>query len=152
MKHFLTQKRLDEFKEELKKLKTERRLEVSEKLKNAKDLGDLSENSEYLEAREEQGRVEGRIIEIEEIIRSASIIKEGGGGGGVIDVGSTVEVVRDGKQLKFIIVGSSEAKPEDGYISNESPLGQELIGKSAGESVIIETPGGKVEYKIKKVK
>lgn len=151
MSYFLTKKRFAEFEEELRELKTKRRLEVSERLKEAKDLGDLSENSEYLEARSEQERVERRIAELEEILRNATIIKEGGSGKGVVDIGSTVEVDRGGKTLKFIIVGSSEAKPEDGYISNQSPLGKELLGKRVGEKVIIDAPSGKVEYKIKKI-
>jgi len=151
MEQFLTKKRFEEFKEELRKLKTEKRVEVSEKLRNAKELGDLSENSEYLEAREEQGKLERRIMDIEEILKNASIIKEGGSGKGIVDVGSTVKVARDGKQLKLIIVGSSEAKPEEGYISNQSPLGQELIGKKVGDTVIIKAPSGRIEYKIKSI-
>ncbi len=151
MEQFLTKKRFEEFKEELRKLKTEKRVEVSEKLRNAKELGDLSENSEYLEAREEQGKLERRIMAIEEILKNASIIKEGGSGKGIVDVGSTVKVARDGKQLKLIIVGSSEAKPEEGYISNQSPLGQELIGKKVGDTVIIKAPSGRIEYKIKSI-
>ena len=151
MDEFLTAKRFEELKQELEHLKTTKRLEVAENLRNAKALGDLSENSEYMEAREEQGRVEGRIMELEETLKNATIIKAGGSKG-VVGIGSSVEVLRNGKPTKFVIVGTKEAKPEEGFISNQSPLGRELIGKKAGDKVAIDTPGGRVEYKIKKIK
>lgn len=150
MEEFLTTKRFNELTEELEEFRTKKRLEVAENLKSAKELGDLSENSEYLEAREEQGRVEGRILELEETLKNAKIIKKGSSKG-IVGVGSTVEVLRDGKSIKFIVVGTNEAKPEEGFISNESPLGKELIGHKVGESVVIKSPGGKVEYKIRKI-
>ena len=148
--YFLTQKRLSELKQELDEMKTKKRLEVAEQLRQAKELGDLSENSEYLEAREEQTRLERQIVEIEDILRNVTIIKEGTSREKV-EIGSTVEVVRDKKQLSFIIVGSEEAKPEEGYISNESPLGKELLGKRVGDLVETNTPSGKIQYKIKKI-
>lgn len=151
MDEFLTAKRFEELKEELGVLKTTKRLEVAENLRNAKQMGDLSENSEYLEAREEQGRVERRILELEETLKNATIIKEGKSRG-VVDVGSTVEVLRDGKPMKFAIVGTKEARPEEGFISNQSPLGRELIGRKVGETVSIDAPSGVVEYKIKKIR
>lgn len=150
MDEFLTAKGFDELTEELEELKTTKRLEVAENLRNAKALGDLSENSEYLEAREEQGRVERRILELEEMLKNATIIKAGKSKG-VVDVGSTVEVLTGGKKVKFSIVGTNEAKPEEGFISNQSPLGRELIGKKTGEAVVIEAPSGKVQYKIQKI-
>lgn len=150
MDYYLTQERLDELKVELNSLKTEKRLEIANKLRRAKEFGDLSENAEYLTAREEQANVEGRIGDLEEIIRSAVIIKENLHQD-IIDVGSTVEVRRNGQPLKFRIVGSEEAKPEEGLISNESPLGKELLDHKVGDSVIVETPNGKVEYKIFKI-
>ena len=150
MDEFLTAKRFEELKVELEELKTAKRLEVAENLRNAKELGDLSENSEYLEAREEQGRVEKRIVELEETLKNATIIKEGSKKG-VVGVGSTVEVLRSGKSMKFVIVGTNETKPEKGYISHQSPLGKELIGKKAGESVKVKAPSGNAEYKIRKV-
>ena len=150
MDEFLTAKGFDELTEELEELKTTKRLEVAENLRNAKALGDLSENSEYLEAREEQGRVERRILELEEMLKNATIIKAGKSKG-VIDVGSTVEVLTGGKKVKFSIVGTNEARPEEGFISNQSPLGRELIGKKTGEAVVIEAPSGKVQYKIQKI-
>jgi len=150
MSEFLTAKRFEELKEELEKLKTEKRLEVAENLRNAKELGDLSENSEYLEAREEQGRVEKRILELEETLKNATIIKEGSSKG-VVGVGSTVEVMRGSKPAKFVIVGTNEARPEKGFISNQSPLGRELIDKKVGDSVTVEAPSGAVAYKIRKI-
>lgn len=150
MGEFLTAKRFDELTVELEELKTTKRSEVAKNLRDAKELGDLSENSEYLEAREEQGRVEGKILELEEILKDASIIKEGSSKG-VVGIGSTVEVLRHGKQAKFIIVGTNEAKPEEGFISNQSPLGRGLIGLKVGEKIVISAPNGKVEYKIRKI-
>ncbi len=150
MNYFLTQKRLDELKAELTELKINKRLEVAEHLRQAKELGDLSENSEYLEAREEQTRLEHQIVEIEDILRHATVIK-GGTSKDHIEVGSTVEVFRDKRHLKFIIVGSEEAKPEEGYISNESPLGQALLGKKVGDIAEVTTPSGKIRYKIQKI-
>ena len=151
MTYFLTQKRFEELERELGELKTDKRLEVAEQLRQAKELGDLSENSEYLEAREKQTRLELQIAEIEETLRHASIIK-GGQSKEKVEVGSTVEVLRDKKHLKFVIVGSEEAKPEDGFISNESPLGQKLLGSQVGDSVEVRTPiGGRIQYKIQKI-
>ena len=146
MEEFLTAKRFEELKNELEELKTAKRLEVAENLRDAKELG----NSEYLEAREEQGRVEKRITELEETIKNASIIKEGSSKG-VVGVGSTVEVLRGGKSMKFVIVGTNEAKPENGFISYQSPLGKELIGKKAGDSVKINAPSGSAEYVVRQV-
>lgn len=151
MTYFLTQKKFEELERELGELKTNKRLEVAEQLRQAKELGDLSENSEYLEAREKQTRLELEIAEIEETLRNASIIK-GGQSKEKVEVGSTVEVLRDKKHLKFVIVGSEEAKPEDGFISNESPLGQKLLGREVGDSVEIRTPiGSLIQYKIQKI-
>ncbi len=131
-------------------MKTVKRLEVAEHLRQAKELGDLSENSEYLEAREEQTRLELYIAEVEDILRHATVIK-GGVSKENVEVGSTVEVLRDKKHLKFIIVGSEEAKPEEGYISNESPLGRELLGRRVGDAIKITTPSGKIQYKIQRI-
>lgn len=150
MDYYLTQERLDELKAELNNLKTESRVEVANKLKRAKEFGDLSENAEYLSAREEQDGIERRIDDLEEITRNAVIIKKNSNRD-TVDVGSTVEVRRDGDPLKFSIVGSEEAKPEEGLISNESPLGKELLGHKVGDSIVVEAPSGKVEYKIFKI-
>ncbi|MDO8430160.1 MAG: transcription elongation factor GreA [bacterium] len=146
-KQYLTKERLEELKVELADLKTRRRIEIGERLKRAKELGDLSENSEYFEAREEQAQVETRIGELEDMIKSAEIITKNYSVTSV-SIGSTVEVEKAGKKMKFTIVGSNEAKPESGFISNESPLGSVFLGKKPGEKVLVTTPSGKAEYSI----
>ena len=149
-KYYLTAERLAELQEELRLLKSDKRLEVADRLKRAKEYGDLSENSEYAEAREEQGRVEARIFELEEALRKAVIIKRTTGSDKVI-VGCKVTVKRDGKSFDYMIVGSSESKPEEGKISNDSPIGRALLGHQVGESVSVETPAGKATYQITKI-
>ena len=148
-KQYLTQEKLEEFKGELKYLQTAKRLEVAERLKRAKELGDLSENAEYMEARDEQAQVEGRILELDEIIKNAVIIEKAPSTG-VVRVGSTVVVEKVGQpgERKFVIVGSNEANPSSGLISNESPLGRSFLGKKVGDAAMVTTPSGKVEYKI----
>lgn len=146
-KHYLTSGRLEDLKKELNELKTTRRIEVADRLKRAKELGDLSENSEYVEAREEQSLVEARIFELEDMLKNAVVITKDGSGKNV-QVGSTVVVERDGQSLTFLIVGSNESKPEAGFISNESPLGRSFLNRKAGEKVTIVTPKGEVVYKI----
>ncbi len=150
MNYFLTEERLSELKTELESLKTDKRIEISEKLKKAKELGDLSENAEYSEARDDQARVEQRIAELEEILRNVAIIKKESDNDEV-DIGSKVELNKNGKVLEFSIVGSNEAKPEMNLISNESPLGKKLIGRKVGESIVIDAPNGKIEYKVLKI-
>jgi len=150
MNYFLTKERLNELKAELEDLKTDKRIEISEKLKKAKELGDLSENAEYSEARDDQARVEQRIAELEEILRNVAIIKKEGDNDAV-DIGSKVELNKNGKVFEFSIVGSNEAKPEMNLISNESPLGKKLIGRKVGESIVIDAPNGKIEYKVLKI-
>ncbi|HEY4498151.1 MAG TPA: transcription elongation factor GreA [Candidatus Paceibacterota bacterium] len=150
MNYFLTPKRFEELKQELDLLKKTKRLEIADKLRRVKELGDLSENSEYLETKEEQSRLERRIADLEEIVKNVKII-ESKKASDKVTIGSTVEVLRNGKSLRFVIVGTNEAKPEGGFISNESPLGKELIDKKVGDTVIVETPGGKAEYKIAKL-
>lgn len=146
-KQYLTKERLEELKKELENLKTRRRIEVGERLKKAKELGDLSENSEYFEAREEQAQVETRIGELEDMIKSAEIIEKTASTN-VVSIGSTVEIVKDGQNQKFTIVGSNEAKPEAGFISNESPLGSAFLGKKVDDKIVVSTPKGKAEYTI----
>ncbi|MDD5098931.1 MAG: transcription elongation factor GreA [Candidatus Colwellbacteria bacterium] len=147
--YYVSSKRLEELKEELKELKTVKRVEMSERLKRAKEYGDLSENAEYEEAREQQESLESRIAELDETVKNAIIIKKSGSE--FVDLGCEVDVELDSKAKKFVIVGSSEAKPEEGKISNESPIGKMLIGKKVGDSVKIKTPAGEVTYKITKI-
>ncbi len=148
-KQYLTKERLEELKEELADLKTRRRIEVGDRLKKAKELGDLSENSEYFEAREEQAQVETRIGELEDMVKSAEIIAKDHSLN-LVSIGATIEVEKgqDGQRRKFTIVGSNETKPEAGFISNESPLGTAFLGKKVGDKVAVTAPGGKSEYTI----
>ncbi len=146
-KQYLTKERLEQLKAELHDLKTKKRLDVAERLKRAKELGDLSENSEYFEAREEQGHVEGQIFELEEMLRNAEVFEKRHGNG-TVRIGTTVVVEKGGQRMNFVIVGSNEAKPEASLISNESPLGKAFLEKKPGDIVIVTTPKGKVEYKI----
>ncbi len=146
-KQYLTKEKLEELKNELNDLKTKRRLEVAERLQRAKELGDLSENVEYFEAREEQAQVEGRILQLEEMIKNAHVIEKAPSGN-VVKIGSTVIVKRGDEKMRFVIVGSNEAKPEEGLISNESPLGSAFLDKKTGDVVEVKTPKGKAEYKI----
>lgn len=137
-----------ELETELVTLKS-RRGNVAEKIANARDFGDLSENAEYDAAREEQGLLETRIAEIEEIINNADIIK--GGRKNVIDLGSKVELTTNGTTVTYTIVGSVEANPLEGRISNESPIGTALFGKKVGDDATITTPKGSVTYKIAEI-
>lgn len=149
---YLTKEKFEELEAELERLKTEGRREVTESLKIAKELGDLSENSQYIEARDEQQRVERRISEIEQMLKEAEIIdQKSSKKRTVVEVGATVEASLNGEQVKFFIVGSSEANPVGGYISNESPLGRVLIGRKVGDEVEVKTPSGKFVYKIKAI-
>lgn len=141
---------MEELKQELEDLKKNKRVEVSERLKHAKEYGDLSENAEYAEAREEQSVVESRIFELEEILKKVVVIKKSASGDRV-EVGSTVTAKRDDQVLKYTIVGSYEAKPEDGKISDESPIGKAFLHRKVGDSVVVTTPTGQVTYQITKI-
>lgn len=147
---FITTQGLERLTKELKYLKTIRRKEVAQRVESAKEYGDLSENAEYVEAKNEQAFVEGRIADIDEIIKHAVVIEEQRSGTSV-QVGSTIIVENDGKETQYFIVGSNEADPTSGKISNESPLGQAFLGKQAGETVEIKTPRGKLKYRISSI-
>ncbi|MDD5547441.1 MAG: transcription elongation factor GreA [Candidatus Pacebacteria bacterium] len=150
-KQYFSKEKLEQLKNELDELKTVKRVEIAEKLLRAKELGDLSENSEYFEAREEQARMEGRIFELEEMLRNVEVIKKKATSTSV-QIGSTIEVEKGGKKIEFTIVGSTEANPDKGMISNESPLGKAFLNKKAGEKALVTTPGGQVEYSIITIK
>ncbi len=151
MDYYVTPERLEELKVELQELKTKKRIEVAKRLKRAKELGDLSENSEYIEAREEQALVERRIYEVEGMVKNASLIVKPAKNTATVQIGSTIEVEREGKTQKFTIVGSSETRPEAGLISNESPLGRSFLGREAGEHVTVKVPKGETVYTIVKI-
>ncbi len=150
MKHYLTKERFEKLKTDLRLLKTESRTEIAERLKRAKEYGDLSENAEYSEAKEAQAHLENQILKLEETVRNAVIIKKTGEKD-IVSVGSTIEVKKKGKIFKYTIVGSSEAQPEINLISNESPIGRAFLEKKAGDIVKIQTPGGLVDYEIIKI-
>lgn len=145
--YYLSEEGLAELKKELEDLSLVKRREIAERIKEAKSLGDLSENAEYQEAKEAQAANEGRIAELEDLLRRAVLIKKRDGLERVW-IGATVEVKSGLKRQSFTIVGSEESDPERGLISNESPLGQAFLGKKIDEEVDVATPKGKVRYKI----
>jgi transcription elongation factor GreA len=147
-RQYLTKEKLQEFKKELEYLRTDKRKEVAENLDYAKKLGDLSENAEYHEARQEQAEIEDRINHLETLLKTAVIIDDQHGD--TVSVGSTVKVQKDGESTVRIykIVGSEEADMANGKVSNLSPLGSSLLGKKKGESFSFSTPKGKVTYKL----
>jgi transcription elongation factor GreA len=133
---------------ELKDLKGPKRKEILDILEYAKSLGDLSENAEYHQAREDQGKLEERIVKIEQILQSSQTVQSGGGE--VVEIGSKVIVQKEGSSetKNYTIVGSEEADMKSGKISNRSPFGGALLGKKKGEDVLFKTPNGMVNYKI----
>lgn len=148
---YLSQEKLEELKQELKKRETEIRREISEKIGNAKDLGDLSENFEYQDAKDIQAENERRIVELQDMIHQAVIVEKRSGEE-AIALGTTFTAeLSNGTKKKFEIVGPTETDPMSGKISNESPLGQEFLGKKLGESVKISTASGEIEYKITEI-
>lgn len=147
---------LQQLQEELDYLRNVKRKEVAERLKEARSYGDLSENSEYDDARNEQAFVEGRIAMLENTLRNAVIMDapEDEAEAGKIRLGSTV-VLKDleyGDLLEYTIVGTVEADPAKNKISNESPVGKAIMGKTKGEVVVVEAPAGRIEYEIVDVK
>lgn len=152
-KVLVTKEGLKKLQEELKYLQEVRRKQVAERLAEAISYGDLSENSEYDEAKNEQAFVEARIVELEDQIKNAEIIHETADTKGVVQIGSTVTLKRSGDdEHEYTIVGSTEADPMMHKISNESPVGEAIIGKKKGEKVKVEAPGGTFTYEIVKVK
>ena len=150
MSEYLSPQGLEKLKRELEELKTVKRREIASRLEAAKALGDLSENAEYQEAKEAQSLNESQIGEMEEKLRNAVVIKKPTDLN-VVQVGATIDVESDLGRETFTIVGSEEASPLEGKISNESPLGKSFLGKKAGETTEIKTPGGMVKYKILKI-
>lgn len=151
-KQYLSKEKFDELSKELEMLKTEKRRDVAEKLEFAKSLGDLSENAEYQEARDDQAKVEDRILNLEAILKFAEIVSHKKSD--TVSIGSAVVVCKKGQkdEQTFYIVGSEEVDMSAGKISNKSPLGMSLLGKTKGDVTECETPNGKVEYKIVNVK
>ena len=150
-KVFLTKEGLKKLQEELEHLKTTGRKEVSARLSEAISYGDLSENAEYDEAKNQQAFLEARIVELEDQIKSAEIISDKEVKKGVVQIGSKVVLEFEGEKHEYSIVGSTEADPIQHKISNESPIGEAILGKKAKDLVKINAPGGEFEYKILKV-
>lgn len=147
---FNTEAGLRALKEELDYLKNTKRNEVKENLALARSFGDLSENSEYDEAKNEQSKVESRISELEQIILHTVVVEESALDHSTIHLGSTVVIVEmaTGKEKKYAIVGSNEANPLEGRISDRSPIGSAILGKKAGDEVVVAAPKGDKKYKI----
>ncbi|SFL79635.1 transcription elongation factor GreA [Gracilibacillus orientalis] len=147
---YMTEDGLKKLEEELEYLKTGRRQEVVERIKIARDFGDLSENSEYDAAKDEQAFVEARIVQVENMIRNAVIIKDEDVSPDVVSLGRTVtfQELPDGEEESYTIVGSAEADPFEGKISNDSPIAKSLLGRSIGEAVVVPTPAGDMNVKI----
>ncbi len=142
----ITQEGLDKLQQELHELTTIRRPEIVNRIKVAKELGDLSENAEYTSAKEEQSFVEGRIQEIEQVLKQAKVVAENHTG--TIGIGTTVTFSVDGDKDSFELVGPTESDPEKGKISVDSPVGQALLGHKVKDKVKVETPDGSVIYEI----
>ena len=149
-KNLLTYAGLQKLEDELHDLKVNRRKEVAGKIKEAREQGDLSENAEYDAAKDEQRDIETRIEEIEKILKNAEVVVEDEVDVNKINVGCTVKVYDEEfeEELEFMIVGSSEANSLQGKISNESPVGKALIGRSIGDVVEVETQAGVISYKV----
>lgn len=153
---FLTKDGYIKLQKELDELRSVKRKEVAERLREAMEGGDLIENAEYESAKNEQSFVEGRIHELKMLLANAHIIgyDEGSEDKSYVQVGSTVYIREDGEKRsdKYVIVGAAEADPRNGLISNESPIGKAMLGRKAGEEVEIQTPDGSVKYRITTVR
>ncbi len=149
MQKYFTPEGLEQIKTELEELKLKRK-ELAEKIAEAKELGDLSENAEYHAAKDAQGMNESRIIEIEAILKQAIVVEKNGDTDSV-QVGSNIEVVGPNGAQEFTIVGSNEADPLSGKISNESPMGQAFMRKQVKEELVVKTPKGEVKFVVKKI-
>lgn len=145
---------LKQLEQELFTLRTEKRLEVAERIKQAREYGDIAENSEYEDAKNEQAFIEGRILVLEKMLRNARVIDEPVAGAEVVVVGTTV-VLKDleyGDELQYTIVGTLEADPTNRRISNESPVGRAIMGKRVGAVVEVDAPDGTIKYELLAVK
>lgn len=149
-KYKMSQERYDEIKEELHYLETVREKEVSELIKEARSFGDLSENSEYDEAKTEQGKLYSKIAELKALIEKAEIIEKQDMDKGVVALSSRVRIldVDENEETEYQIVGSQEANPMSGRISDESPIGRGLLGHKVGETVTIDAPAGQMKFTI----
>jgi transcription elongation factor GreA len=149
-KHILTYAGLKQYEEELEDLKVNRRKEISQKIKEAREQGDLSENAEYDAAKDEQRDIEARIEELEKLLKNAEVVVEDEVDANKVNIGCKVKVydVEYEEEMEFSLVGSTEANSLQNKISNESPVGRALIGKQVGDTVSVDTLDGTIEYKV----
>ncbi|MDO8670703.1 MAG: transcription elongation factor GreA [Dehalococcoidia bacterium] len=146
---FLTPEGLHKLQAELDVLRTIKRPIVADRIHQAKELGTTVDNAEYDDAKNEQAFVEGRILKLEQMLKNVSIIREETSPSGYVRIGSKVKVASgEGEEEEYVIVGSAEASPRNGKISNESPVGQALLGKRSGDEVQVLVPAGVLRYKI----
>lgn len=150
----LTYEGLEKLENELEYLKTEKRKEVAETIKQALSFGDLSENAEYDEAKNEQAQVEARIVQLEKMLKNAKVIDQDDIDLQKVSIGTTVKVYDEEfeEEIEYSIVGSTEADPDLGKISDEAPVGKALIGHSVGDVVSVDTPGGEIKLKINEIR
>ncbi|WP_422485676.1 transcription elongation factor GreA [Gudongella sp. DL1XJH-153] len=150
---FLTHAGLEKLEKELEDSKIIKRKEIAERIRTALDFGDISENSEYDQAKNEQAKLEERIAKIESILRNAKLIEDEDISTEIVGIGSKVLVldVEYDEEMEYTIVGSAEANPYEGKISNESPVGKALLGSKAGDTVDVQVPDGVVKYQIQKI-
>lgn len=147
--NYLTKEGAAKLRAELDELKGPKRQEIAKRLREAIQQGDLSENADYSKAKEDQSFMEGRIKELEALLGTAKIIGEGSSPNGQVSVGSWVTIQENGSEPeKYHLVGPAEAKPREGRISHESPIGLALMGRAQGDKVTVETPGGKTVFEI----
>jgi len=146
----VTEEGLRKLEGELEELKTVHRKEVNDRIRQAKEFGDISENAEYEDAKQEQAFIEGRIMKLEAMIRNAKIIHEGEGGADEVHLGTTVKVrnLNNNTENEYTIVGSAESDPLNAKISNESPIGRALIGAKPGQTVSASAPSGEIQLRI----
>ena len=149
-KNILTYEGLRKYEEELHDLKVVKRQEVAQKIKEAREQGDLSENAEYDAAKDEQRDIEARIEELEKILKNAEVVVEEEADLDKVSIGCSVKILdcEFDEELEYKIVGSTEANSLKGKISNESPVGKALLGKQVGDTVTVETPAGEFSYKV----
>jgi transcription elongation factor GreA len=143
---YVSKEGLEKMKEELHYLKTTKTREVADRIERAKDLGDLSENAEYAEAKDEYAWTQGRILELEDAINRAQVIEAADSE--QVSIGCRVGVEINGRKKEFTLVGTTEADPMQGRISNESPIGQALLGLKVGDEVEVNAPSGPIVYKV----
>jgi len=144
---FITEDGYQKLVDELRYLKEEKRKEIAARIELAKSFGDLSENAEYTDARNEQSFVEGRIMELELLLKTATVIQQTSGGSTIM-MGSKIKIKMDGVMREFLIVGPHEADPVSGKVSYESPMGKSFLGKKVGDKFEIEVPKGKIKIEI----